>query len=138
MFFHSTLYSAILSSHPNSCLSTCFIRWLIFYHFIVHLWKIQVKTQKIGCHLWNAPKNRVKNRSFLPQFLIIFCLKTTTSCGQALLFLLRTTIRHHYYTLNMAREDSIDVFRAVRSRKQIHGIFSFEVLGNISTWIILL
>jgi len=38
-----------------------------------------------------------------------------------------------YYNLDVAREDSIDVFRAVRSRKQIHGIFSFEVLGNIST-----
>ena len=33
----------------------------------------------------------------------------------------------------LAREDSIDVFRAVGCRKHIHGIFSFEVWGNISS-----
>jgi len=30
-----------------------------------------------------------------------FCPQTTTSCGQTLLFLLFSTILHHYYTLHM-------------------------------------
>ena len=33
-----------------------------------------------------------------------FCPQTTTSCGQTLLFLLFSTILHHYYTLNVLGE----------------------------------
>lgn len=38
-----------------------------------------------------------------------FCPQTTTSCGQTLLFLLFSTILHHYYTLNVARLLHLDV-----------------------------
>ena len=36
-----------------------------------------------------------------------FCPQTTTSCGQTLLFLLFSTILHHYYTLNVLRHPEV-------------------------------
>ena len=78
-----------------------------------------------------------------------FCPQTTTSCGQTLLFLVFSTILHHYYTLNVARLLQIDVeciakFALVRGNlsKRVfclktHRFLPLYVLGNRSKTLLL-
>ena len=71
----------------------------------------------------NHPKIRVKKRCFFALFLLQNRPKTTICCGQSLSFLFWTTIRHQNYTLNVAREDRIDVIWWASMREHINRIF---------------
>ena len=49
-------------------------------------------------------KKEAKTDHLSRQFRLIFRSKTTTSCGSILFFIVQTTFRHHYYTLNVINQ----------------------------------
>lgn len=65
------------------------------------LWIFPFHLSHPRCHLWKGQKNEVKIVRFWPHFSPVFCHNTTTSCGVNHLFLLVTTIRHHYHCFNV-------------------------------------
>jgi hypothetical protein len=60
-----------------------------------------------------CPKKQGRKMHFLAPILAQFLLKTTTSCGQTALFFVSTTIRHHYYRLNMPCGYNTDALKKI-------------------------
>ena len=57
--------------------------------------------------------------------------QTTISCGQALLFLLFSTILHHYYTLNVLRTLEIVTIIRIPDYRPAYSCLSAPLIGNI-------
>ena len=77
------------------------------YHSLLRFFQITPKTTFLPAHAFGECCASLKMGKKIGQkpaiFQPNFCPGSTTSCGQTLLFLLFSTILHHYYTLNVCR-----------------------------------
>ena len=82
-----------------------FAKWSIYFYFLSSSFFpfslfFSKSLPKPLFHPYASLKMGKKIGQKLAIFWSNFCPQTTTSCGQALLFLLFSTILHHYYTLD--------------------------------------